>query len=82
MFERKNNRYNLRNFQELATKRKRTVKMGFENLNYRFIQLWSILLENLRQINLLVVSPIITGVETLVLWESANVENFFFNYDK
>ena len=82
MFERKNNRYNLRNFQELATKRKRTVKMGFENLNYRFIQLWSILLENLRQINLLVVSPIITGVETLVLWESVNVENFFFNYDK
>ena len=82
MFERKNNRYNLRNFQELATKRKRTVKMGFENLNYRFIQLWSILLENLRQINLLVVSPIITGVKTLVLWESVNVENFFFNYDK
>ena len=27
MFERRNNTYNLRNFQEFATKRKRTVKM-------------------------------------------------------
>ena len=31
MFERRNNTYNLRNFQEFATKRKRTVKMGLEN---------------------------------------------------
>ena len=30
MFEKKNNTYNLRNFQEFATKRKRTVKMGLE----------------------------------------------------
>ena len=54
MFERRNNTYNLRNFQEFATKRKRTVKMGLETLNYRSPQLWSILPENLRQINLLV----------------------------
>ena len=33
MFERRNNTYNLRNFQEFATKK--TVKMGFETLNYR-----------------------------------------------
>ena len=31
MFERRNNTYNLRNFQEFATKRKRTVKTGLEN---------------------------------------------------
>ena len=54
MFERRNNTYNLRNFQEFATKRKRTVKMGLETLNYRSPQLWSILPENLRQINWLV----------------------------
>ena len=54
MFQRRNNTYNLRNFQEFATKRKRTVKMGLETLNYRSPQLWSILPENLRQINLLV----------------------------
>ena len=54
MFERRNNKYNLRNFQEFATKRKRAVKMGLETLNYRSPQLWSILPENLRQINSLV----------------------------
>ena len=54
MFERRNNTYNLRNFQEFVTKRKRTVKMGLETLNYRSPQLWSILPENLRQINSLV----------------------------
>ena len=51
MFERRNNTYNVRNFQEFATKRKRTVKMGLETLNYRSPQLWLILPENLRQIN-------------------------------
>ena len=35
MFERKNNTYNLRNFQEFVAKRKTTVKMGLETLNYR-----------------------------------------------
>ena len=51
MFERRNNTYNPINFQEFATKRKRTVKMGLETLNYRSPQLWSIVPENLRQIN-------------------------------
>ena len=36
---------------EFTTKRKRTVKMSLETLNYRFPQLWSILPENLTQIN-------------------------------
>ena len=53
VFERRNNTYNLRSFQEFATKKKRTVKMGLETLNYRSSQLWSTLPENLRQINLL-----------------------------
>ena len=35
MFESRNNTYNLGNFQELATKRKRNVKMGLETLSYR-----------------------------------------------
>ena len=34
-FERSNNRHNLKNFQEFVTKRKRTVKLGLETLNYR-----------------------------------------------
>ena len=50
MFERGNNTYNLRNFLEFATKRK-TVKIGLETLNYRSPKLWSILPENLRQVN-------------------------------
>ena len=35
MFERRNNMKNLRNIQEFATKRKITVKIGLETLNYR-----------------------------------------------
>ena len=54
MFERRNNTYNLKNFQQFATKRKRTIKMGFKSLNYRSLQLWPIFPENLRQINSLV----------------------------
>ena len=54
MFESRNNTYNLRNFQEFATKRKRIVKMGLETLNYRSPKLWPILPEKVRQINSLV----------------------------
>ena len=54
MFERRNSTYNLSIFQVFETKRKRTVKMGLEALNYKSPQLWSILPENLRQINWLV----------------------------
>ena len=51
MFERRNNTYNFINFPEFATKRKRTVKMDLETLNYRSPQLLSILPENFRQVN-------------------------------
>ena len=54
MFERRNNTYNLRNFQEFATKRKKTAKMGLETLTYRSPKLWPILPEKVRQINSLV----------------------------
>ena len=46
-FERRINTYNLRNFEEFATKRKRTVKMGLETLNYRSRQV--VLSEKLKQ---------------------------------
>ena len=67
MFERRNNTYNLRNFQEFATKRKRTVKMGLETLNYRSPQLWSILPENLRQIN-----SVVQFKESVRKWDCIN----------
>ena len=54
LFQRRNNTYNLRNFQEFATKKKRTVKIGLETLICRSPQLWSTLPKNLRQINSLV----------------------------
>ena len=54
MFERRNNKNDLRSFQEFATKKKRTLKMGLENLSYESPQLWSILPENVGQINSLV----------------------------
>ena len=63
MFERRNNRYNLRNFQEFATKRKGTVKMALEILNERSPQLWSILPENLRQVN-----TIVQFKESVIKW--------------
>ena len=54
MLERRNNTYNLRNFQEFVTKRKRTVKMSLKTLNCRSPKLWAIWPENLRQINSLI----------------------------
>ena len=41
MFDRRNNMYNLSNFQEFATKRKRVFKIVLETLNYRSPQLRS-----------------------------------------
>ena len=54
IFERRNNTYNLRSFQEFLTNRIRTRKMGLGNLSERFAQLFSILPEILRRINSLV----------------------------
>ena len=43
--------FNLRNFQEFETERKRTVWYGLENLSYRYPQLWSLLPESLKEMN-------------------------------
>ena len=45
------NTYNLRNFQEFPTERKRTVWYGLETISYHYPQLWSLLLESLKEMN-------------------------------
>ena len=51
MFERRNEPYNLRNFQEFLTEEKRTVHYGRETLSYRSPQLWSLLPENIKEVD-------------------------------
>ena len=43
------NTYNLRNFEEFATGRKRAFWYGLETLSCRYPQLWSLLLESLKE---------------------------------
>ena len=50
MFERRNEPYNLRNFQEFLTEKKRTVRYGLETLSYWSPQLWSLLPENIKEV--------------------------------
>ena len=50
MFERRNESYNLHNFQEFLTERKRTVHYDLETLSYRSQQLWSPLPENIKKV--------------------------------
>ena len=45
------NIYNLRNFQEFSTERKRTTWYSLENLSYLYPQLWSLLPESLKEMN-------------------------------
>ena len=45
------NAYNLRNFQEFATERKRTVWYCLKTLIYRYPQLWSLLPESLKEMS-------------------------------
>ena len=51
MFERRNEPYNLRNFQEFLTEEKRTVHYGRETFSYRSPQLWSLLPENIKEVD-------------------------------
>ena len=46
MFQGAITRITLKIFKGFATKRKRSVKMDLETLNYKFRQLWQILPEN------------------------------------
>ena len=50
MFERRNEPYNLRNFQEFLTEKKRTVRYGLETLSYWSPHLWSLLPENIKEV--------------------------------
>ena len=47
----KNNTWNVRNFQEFETERKRTAYFGLETISYRSPQLWSLQSEHIRQLN-------------------------------
>ena len=49
-FERRNESYNLRNFQEFLGESKRTLHYGLETLSYRSPQLWSLLPENIKEV--------------------------------
>ena len=50
---RRENIYNLRNFQEFETETKRTVNYGIESFSYRSPQLWAMLPAELKEINLI-----------------------------
>ena len=56
MFERRNEYYSLRNFQEFLTERKRTVHYGRETLSYRCPKLWSVLPESIKEVESLKIS--------------------------
>ena len=48
LFVTRDNNYNLRNFQELESSLRRTVKFGTETFSYRGPQIWNLILERLR----------------------------------
>ena len=50
MFERRNESYNLRNFEEFFAERKKAVHYGLETLSYRSPQLWSLLPEKIKEV--------------------------------
>ena len=50
MLEKRNDSYNLRNFQEFLTETRRTVSYGLETLSYRSPQLCSLLPENIKEV--------------------------------
>ena len=45
------NTYNLKNFQDFVTERKRTFWYSLETFSYRYPQLWSLLPESLKEMN-------------------------------
>ena len=50
MFERRNESYNLCNFQEFLTERKRTMHYDLETLSCRSPELWSIVPKNIKEV--------------------------------
>ena len=47
------NNYNVRNFQELKTSLRRTVKSGTETISYRGPQIWNLIPERIRALETL-----------------------------
>ena len=50
MYERRDESYNLWNFQEFLTERKKNVHYGVETLSYQSLKLWSLLPENVKEV--------------------------------
>ena len=53
LFVTRENNYNLRNFQELQSSLKQTVKFGTETISYREPQIWNLISERLRELETL-----------------------------
>ena len=53
LFVTRENNYNLRNFQELESSLRRTVKFGTETKSFREPQIWSLIPERLRTLETL-----------------------------
>ena len=53
LFVTRENNYNLRNFQELESSLRRTVKFGTETISYRGSQIWNLIPERLRTLETL-----------------------------
>ena len=53
LFVTRENNYNLRNFQELESSLRRTVKFGTETISYRGPQIWNLIPERLRTLETL-----------------------------
>ena len=51
LFEFRNNKYNIRNFQVLSTEFRRTVNYGFETITYRAAFFWANLQLPLKNLN-------------------------------
>ena len=50
MFETRNDSYNLCNFEKILTERKRTVHYGLATLSYWSPQIWSLLPEDIKEV--------------------------------
>ena len=49
MFQFRENSYNLRNFQQLASSTKKTTKLGLEAISYRGPQLWNLVPQEIKE---------------------------------
>ena len=50
MFQFRENSYNLRNFQQLASSTKKTTNLGLETISYRGPQLWNLVPQKIKEL--------------------------------